>query len=496
MKKYKFLYITIIIILFLIPVINGPFNNKLIKFGSYSDTYSDANVLMAGNHFRDYGFKHLYFLPTKGPISIEQPYEFYTHYPPLPDIINGFFKSIGIDQIWFYKCFSYLISITGLYFLFLILEKLFNRIISLTSVLLILISPSFIFYSVSLHQHPYNWFFRFGSILLFINHIDKEKFKKIRLFILWILLFFSSLNSFEFIIYLQTFFILYSLLIAKMPTIRMVKLNLLTISAPFFGFLVHIYQNALAIGGKKAIFDIFYALIYRTIGINKTEINDPPFSLINGLKSILIKLIYSFTEPGKIGLLIIFIFLLVFILLSKKKKIINFQLLIIKIFILSSITWSIFLFQHASVHFHIINQFLPVPQLIISIILYNVYTKKDKNRLLLYVTILNFLCYLVFNVNTIFYYKNNSVDWSKFSKYKNINNEYFYSNRYKPQMTLFTDSWPFIIEHKDSLLNIFENEVFFLDTLYNDTEITKSYLDSISTYIEDINNYKIYRFGK
>ena len=54
----------------------------------HGDEYSDANVLNAGENFVRFGFIACRFLPMFEP-QAAAPSDLYTHYPPLPDIVNG-----------------------------------------------------------------------------------------------------------------------------------------------------------------------------------------------------------------------------------------------------------------------------------------------------------------------------------------------------------------------------------------------------------------------
>src|SRR3989338_8115240 len=68
-----------------------------------SDGFSETNVLIAGYHAKKYGFIDTYFLscsaPKDGfPIKIDHrgKHYIYTHYPPLPDIINGILRKLNL----------------------------------------------------------------------------------------------------------------------------------------------------------------------------------------------------------------------------------------------------------------------------------------------------------------------------------------------------------------------------------------------------------------
>ena len=59
------------------------------------DSFSDVNTLMAAEDFANYGFLRLRFLPVHYVPSVGEHPSYYTHYPPLPDVVCGLVQLAG-----------------------------------------------------------------------------------------------------------------------------------------------------------------------------------------------------------------------------------------------------------------------------------------------------------------------------------------------------------------------------------------------------------------
>lgn len=88
---------------------------------SWGDTFSDSNVMLAGEHFAERGFFKLDFLPTdlniiKGP---------YTGWPPLADLANGLLHKLGINSLVGARYLILMISLLFAVYLYRLLALLF-----------------------------------------------------------------------------------------------------------------------------------------------------------------------------------------------------------------------------------------------------------------------------------------------------------------------------------------------------------------------------------
>ena len=79
----------------------------------HGDEYSDADALSSGENFVKFGFIKTRFLQMREP-HLDKPENLYTHYPGLPDIINGFLRKVfKTDSLYFFRGISLLFAYLG-----------------------------------------------------------------------------------------------------------------------------------------------------------------------------------------------------------------------------------------------------------------------------------------------------------------------------------------------------------------------------------------------
>jgi hypothetical protein len=211
----------------------------------HGDEYSDANVLNAGENFVKFGFRQCYFLPLFEP-QLDAPRNLYTHYPPLADIINGVIRVVfQTDSLRVFRGVSLLFSLLSIIFWYLFIKKFTGSdTIAFVSSLFYMFNPMFILIADSLHQSAYAEFLKSVILFIFIITVNSYKKRKILFLIfLWILLVIESLVTFEYIIYLSLFFILYRLFWKESKKFLSVRTICFLLSASLFGFILHFLQN-------------------------------------------------------------------------------------------------------------------------------------------------------------------------------------------------------------------------------------------------------------
>ncbi len=128
---------------------------------SYGDSSSDANVLVAAENYKVAGYFANQLLPcfTEHYISdqsTEKKYEkcAYTHYPPLPYLLNAFLiPGHGPSHLHLSRALSLILSFAWILYLpFFFVSLGFDRNLSFLAGLLICLHPDFIAYSDGLHQ--------------------------------------------------------------------------------------------------------------------------------------------------------------------------------------------------------------------------------------------------------------------------------------------------------------------------------------------------------
>lgn len=218
-----------------------------------ADSASNVNVLMSGENFAKYGFMRLHFLPVQhvGPLS-DSPW-YYLHYPPLPNIINGLLQKVGVRSLVWMRIFCGTFFIIGSVCMYRGLGRVIGPFGAVCGLAFLATTLFFFRFAISLHTHAYNTFFLGMFFLVFLRAIHSEHSKKKNGLCCWLILFFSSLTSFEFILYPQVFALIYVLATGQIR--RRWRLLVLLGTAPLVGVGLHFLQNCWAVGLSAALAD-------------------------------------------------------------------------------------------------------------------------------------------------------------------------------------------------------------------------------------------------
>jgi hypothetical protein len=220
----------------------------------HGDEFADANVLSAGENYVKFGFITCRFLPMFEPYDTLR--ELYTHYPPLSEVINGFFQMVMPDSLVFYRGVALFFALLNLIFWYLFVKKFSgSTLIGFLAALFYFTNPFFIFGMDSLQQLSYADCLRSLVLLIFISLPKVSGRNKTNcFFILWGLLFIETLMTFEYVVYLALFFILFGIFFKEARGGVSKKNILILFSAPVCGFLLHYLQNAWYFGSFNAAF--------------------------------------------------------------------------------------------------------------------------------------------------------------------------------------------------------------------------------------------------
>ena len=316
----------------------------LLKAG---DAWSDINVILSGANFAKYGFFELRFLPVHQYGELSKNPNYYLHYPPLPNIINGIFQKANIQSLYTMRLISGLFSITGFLLLYRVLGKLLSPLIAVCGIGWMTVTVYFFKYCNSLHCHSYQIFFVGLFLFLFFKLLEKKSVFLTSL--CWIVLCLNSLVSFEFILFCNAFIVLYLLFSKTLK--ENLYLAAILISASFFGVFLHLAQNVWAIGLSEAFAD--------NMGFQSRN-GDNFFAQFDAMKKMPFRLNTYFVNHFQInwiGICIIFIltFAKAFAVDSYYSK--KAAPFLSSIFI-SSFLWYLFMPSHVIVHQHVSNQCL------------------------------------------------------------------------------------------------------------------------------------------
>lgn len=252
------------------------------RWGNMS--FSDYLTMMGGLRFHQDGFISNYLLSnmTVGfkefargwyyyqvPQMVANSAVYYTHYGSLDSVINGVLRNLGVtDLLLFYKIAAFLSSVSLLLW-YASASMMFNRMISLVSLVFMGTSAIFLRLMETIASYSYDFFFAFGALFSFLLaelKLKTTKSKNIAYGFAWLLVFLQASNSIEFIIWLGVFFIGY-IWITRERLAKGWKIILIMASAPIFGVGLHFVQVAWALGGfQNAITDLIAALARRTTG--------------------------------------------------------------------------------------------------------------------------------------------------------------------------------------------------------------------------------------
>ncbi|MHC4727865.1 MAG: hypothetical protein ACYS17_11625 [Planctomycetota bacterium] len=322
-----------------------------------ADSASNVNVIMSGENFAKYGFMRLHFLPVQhvGPIS-DSPW-YYLHYPPLPNIINGLLQKAGVRSLFWMRVFCGTFFIIGSVCLYRGLGRVIGPFGAVCGLGFLTTTLFFSRFTISLHQHDYNMFFLGMFFLLFLRAIHSEKPKKGSWLGCWLILFFSSLTSFEFILYPQVFALIYVLATGQFR--RRWRLLVVLAAAPLAGVGLHFVQNCWAVGLSTALAD--------NLGFTKRDFGGlaQRFGIMMKVPKMVLQrssTYFYFSWPA-ISALAVVIFALRQKICPKMSRHVGALLLAV---LVSPVAWYLLMPSHTVRHTHIMNQLLPLVVVVIG----------------------------------------------------------------------------------------------------------------------------------
>jgi hypothetical protein len=168
---------------------------------NWGDSGSDYNVMTAGRNFQKYGFVTLRFTPhllDPAVMSTADPSKIYTHYPQLPDLMNGVLRvGFGLSTLTQFRFVAIAFSFAALYFIYSLIRVYWTRDTAQLALALWVINPMWIQHADYLHHAPYGAFFGFGSVFFLTRYLNEPA--KRRFFVAsGVFLFFVFLASYDF----------------------------------------------------------------------------------------------------------------------------------------------------------------------------------------------------------------------------------------------------------------------------------------------------------
>jgi len=345
----------------------------------HGDDWADADILIAAKNFAKFGFIKTRFLPFFE-AEIDAPKGPYLHYPPLGNIINGLlyilFKS---DSLYLFRGSALFFSLLNLLFWYLFIKKFSgSTFFAFLSAVFYLFNPFFIYGADSLGQISYADFFRSLILFVFVVLIDApQRRKSLILLFLWSLFFLESLISYEYILYLSLFFILFKIIFRVKRDFLPWKSLLKLLTAPICGFLLHFLQNAWYLGNVSLAYQDLRKIAVERIGASK----DSAFALT-------ISNWWQHVLSRNFSLVLVFNFFILFTglfvsylfyqrLAAKYKQEINPNLRLLLLFGLCGISWYVAFPSHSLAHAYVlflVRHLVPVAALSFALFFYIIFS--------------------------------------------------------------------------------------------------------------------------
>jgi hypothetical protein len=146
---------------------------------NWGDSMSDYNVMNSGRNFAQYGFLKLRLTPFLLDPAYMRPEDkmfIYTHYPQLPDLMNGVLRKVfGLTDIVQFRFVALLFSFTSLIFIYKLANRYWGRRPAQLALALWVVNPLWIQHADYLHHVPYGAFFGFGAVYLLTRYLDDER---------------------------------------------------------------------------------------------------------------------------------------------------------------------------------------------------------------------------------------------------------------------------------------------------------------------------------
>lgn len=140
---------------------------------NWGDPWSDGNAMTSGRYFARDGFIATRFTPILdvgplGPTSLR-----YTHYPPLPDIVNGLVQcAIGGGHLAAHRLLAIALIGLAVWLFFLYARTLWGSTIAQLAALAVATNVLFIEYADSIHHVPIYWVTGWAALLASVRWLD------------------------------------------------------------------------------------------------------------------------------------------------------------------------------------------------------------------------------------------------------------------------------------------------------------------------------------
>lgn len=167
---------------------------------NWGDPWTDCNALITGHFFDKYGFVKLAFTPIIDIEPLTRDSLRYTHYPPLPDIINGVQQRIhGAADLPVFRAPAIALSLYALLLFYRYVKLLWGRTEATLTVAFFAGNLLWLQYADTINHIPLYWATGFGAMLCSARWLRDHKTKDVVL--AGVLTFACFLSSYDFIFF-------------------------------------------------------------------------------------------------------------------------------------------------------------------------------------------------------------------------------------------------------------------------------------------------------
>jgi hypothetical protein len=143
---------------------------------NWGDPWSDGNAMTAGRYFARDGFFKTAFTPILDVGPLDHDSLRYTHYPPLPDLVNGLEQTLlGGGYLAIHRLIAIGLSALGLLFAFRYLRALWDQAIAALSIALIATNLLFLQYADTIHHIPLYFMTGFACLWATVRWLDSGR---------------------------------------------------------------------------------------------------------------------------------------------------------------------------------------------------------------------------------------------------------------------------------------------------------------------------------
>ncbi len=248
------------------------------------DAYSDGNAMLGGRNFVEHGFAKMHFLPVVVPdptLPTPAKDEYYTHYPPGADLLNGLERTLGLRDVTAWRWVAIVFSLAGLLFWFAALRRLFGDGVAVVGVAAYALNFSFIWLGDAIHHYAVSDFLRSFVLWLGVKHAEDDA-RPLDTALLALALFLQSLLAYDYIP--GTHLLLLMIGATGFHGARLRRL-LLFAAMPVLGVGLHLAQNAWALGFGGMVDDMRGAFLERAFAAGTGDF--PRFTPLSLLRSVL-----------------------------------------------------------------------------------------------------------------------------------------------------------------------------------------------------------------